>query len=380
MADTYGAIAIPVAATTPAGDPALTKLGNYLKAVVNVKALTAWTAARPRGIAAEQLPIRFVRLANPEEEGFNDKDLPALYLWREDGDFQQRTTDWHCDESHIKLIWALPSGTQLQQGERKSFFNALAKVIADALERGRDPNWADAGDPDVAAASIAASVNSIKLSAATQTVAQTLSGVALDGARGSATFTPTGLRLAPTVTTTLVGTVDDPGIPGPGDDDEAVYDINTAIVWTVVDWYGRTKTLSKRLTLPFGGETLTVPEDVARITSIYVPPQLSELGAFQFGTAAFVGRGSALRTRCSFDRLDTGKWTRAKVAIEVLDDEQRVTSRLMYPALAMTLTAVEQRVVDLTDATRFYPDAGDLDTEKVTAGQANLLLAARTLP
>ncbi len=368
MADTYGALAIPAAATTPAGDPALQKIGDYLQAVCNVKLLTAWSAIRPRSLAADQLPIRTVVVTNPEEEGFNDKDLPALYLWREDGDFQQRGSDIRNDESHIKILWVLPSDKQAHQQLRKPAFNAISKTIDDALERGRDPNWADAGDSEWTAASVAADTDSIKLSAATTMGALVFSGAALNGVRGNAAFAPAGLRLAPTITTSVTLT--------------DTYNTTDPTTWTFVDWYGRTRTLTKLLTLVRGGETLTVQEDVAEIVSIAQPAHLSTAGAIQYGTAAFTGRGSVLIDRAGFTRLDTGKWNRAKVQIEVLGGEhgETVERRLSYHALQMILTVLEERTVDIADATRFHPTAGDLDTTKVTDGEDDLLVASRTLP
>lgn len=358
MADTFGALVLPVTAgDQPAGDPALTRLGSYLKAVVNAQCAAAWLEARPRSEPTEALPIKFALAVNPEEDGFNDAHLPALYLFREDGNFGQRAEDWRSDESHIRILWVQPSAKQPEHAIRKPFFNAVAKAIDDALERGRDPVWQDAGDTEPLSITVAADTDSIVLSAATTTGAVVLTGAGLTGARAGDTFSP---LLPPTVTTAV--TVAD------------AYNTTAPIAWTCVDWHGRTRTYTRTLTLIRGGETLTVPEGVASVTSIARPAQLSTAGVIEFGTGPFAGRGSLLKSRCGFSSIALNKWLRAKVQIEGFDPAERLAPKV-WPAMQMTVTVTEKRTADLANTARFHPIGVSIDTEK-----ENLLLAQRSLP
>lgn len=366
MADTYGAATLPIAVTTPAGDPALAKVGAYLKAVVNPRMQAAWTAVWPRSGEAA-LPIKVVFTHDPRKRQFNDRDLPALYIFREDGEFSLPAADWRSEESRWKALWVLPSAAQDAAASIDPLWQAFAKACHEALVRGIDPLWVDAGETATLATSVAADTDSVALSMATLVAPVTLSGSSLNGVRGSATMAP---RLQPTVTTTLVeaGSLD-PGIPDAGDDGPGtteVYNTSDPIVWTVVDWHGVTRAKQARLTLPMGGETLGPLEDVARVVSIAVPAQLSTLGTLSFGTGAFAGRGSDLRQRASLEALAARSWRRVEVNIEVLNDDLRVDRRLTYPALELSLTAQEKHDFDRTDASRFAliatPPAGlDLD-------------------
>ncbi len=373
MADTFGSIKLPVAVTTPAGDPALLKVGRFIQAVVNAYCSDAWNVVfpRPDRAPAFQAAIAEVFTHNPEElrgESFNDKMLPALYIWRENGEFEHVAEDWDEHHSQWRAQWVMASDAQAKQILRRSMLPAIGKAIRAALHQGIHPDWVDDGDTGPNAASVAADPDSVKLAVSTSVSAQTYAGAALDGVRAGSTFSP---RLQPTVTTTEVDAFDDPGFPDLGDEDLGVvevYNTTDPIVWTCIDWYDREVTRSAYLTLPLGGETVGPPEDVKRVVSVHVPAQLSTIGTLTFGTGAATGRGSDLGERTGLKRIEATKWARDNLDIEVMVDD-RETRTLRYPALMVTIEVEEKFVFDRTDTARFHPTAapGGVDIDMLEA-------------
>jgi len=152
MAETFGAIALPVVAPAvgvPVSDPLVYHLASFLQSVVNAKATAAWNAVCP-GSA----PIRFVHYHEPDELCFVKRELPALFVWREEA---SRSSEWIAEDylqSHetIRIVWGFPDAVQNIMRVRHPIVNALAKVMTAAIELGRDPAWVVAGDPDPDAA------------------------------------------------------------------------------------------------------------------------------------------------------------------------------------------------------------------------------------
>lgn len=153
MADTYGAIAIPI--TVPpegvaVGDPLLTYVGSYLQAVLNAYITTAWQSVAPT------IPVvRTVYTSNPSDVEWNESDLPAIYLWRQQGGEEEHSAeDWYRSHDTLTFLWVPPPTPQATAGARGSIFNAIVKVIGLAIERNRDPSWVVASDVDPTAATL----------------------------------------------------------------------------------------------------------------------------------------------------------------------------------------------------------------------------------
>lgn len=126
MADTFGALEIPVDPTTsPVGDPTLGKIGRYIQAVLNVNALAAWTALRPRD-GNEALPIKRVFFHNPEEMDLNPKDLPALFLYRK-------------SNPYVHAAGELRGATRQQRGSQGPHEEVPTEYAVRASHRQRSP-------------------------------------------------------------------------------------------------------------------------------------------------------------------------------------------------------------------------------------------------
>ncbi len=339
MADTFGAVEVPVQSAEPAGDPALGHIGDYLKTILNAKAQAAFDAA---ALAAAGTPVvRAVYQEDPSQYVFDDCELPALCVYRARGGFENSSQDFHEDAAEIRVVWMLPHDRCRKVDARHPFFNAVAKLIAKALHAGIDPLWTATGETDPLASSVEADSDSVKLAVATSTSPQTHSGAALDGVRGDDALSP---RLQPTVTTGVVAGVD-------------TYNVTDPIVWTVVEWYGQTKTLSATLTLVRGGETVGPPEDVAQVVSVYVPAQIAAGGTLRFGTEAFVGRGSELLEVTKMASLRATGWRPIIIRVEELDASGRKARTSAFEAVEVAIVAQEREVEDLSDTTRFHPMA-----------------------
>lgn len=349
MADQFGALTLPLAATMdePIGDPVLGYIGAFLAAIINDVCADAWATLKPRG-TSHALPVLTVVANQPQKGRFNSNKLPALFLWRQRGTYEDRSLDWVEETGTIRVLWVFPPDPQEKSAPRFAFASAVAKTVALRLARGRDPAWQLEGDDDGEALDVEADVDSIALSKATEVIGTTYSGSDLDGVIGGAEMYP---RLEPTITTVLVsGDPDDPGIPDAGDDGPGgteVYNTDESIVWTFVDWNGLTRTRSMRLTLANGGETIALGEDVAEVVSVSMPAQLSTLGTFTFGTAAREGRGTIVagvgQLLCP-PRLR--EWTPEPIEIVVYDAEGRVADRLQYDAVGMTIEIRERGHTD----------------------------------
>lgn len=350
MTDFFGGVAIPVsddADLGPIGDPALGMVGAYLAATLNTYCGAAWLALRPRPNPGEQKPVRNVFTHNPQERSFNESQLPALFLWRDDSTFADIGDGWRRQDGKWRGLWIFPPDPQEKQTPRRPFGNAVAKVIDNALERGRDPSWvlAEDLDPgadgyDPTAGSFAADADSIRLSAATSTSPRTLSGAALDGVIGGDTMSP---RREITVTTTAsAGTYVGP------------------VVITCVDWLDREITFSVALPAD-GGTTVAIGEDVKSVVSIDEPAQNNALGAISYGTSAVVGRGSVLLAKTRLHKLELQDSRPGSLRVDVLDADDRIDHSKTYDAVAFTLNVQERSETGLDDETRFFPLQGEAD-------------------
>lgn len=154
MVDSYGPVPIPMAAPPAggsAGDPAIDTILSFLKAflVSDQNATGAWQVA---GVSPANPPVVGTFPHDPEEDVFNARDLPALYLWRESATNEWLADDYLVESSLLKLVWVMPRATPENQSVRSPFVNGLVKAIQVAIERGRTPGWVQSGDTDPNAA------------------------------------------------------------------------------------------------------------------------------------------------------------------------------------------------------------------------------------
>jgi len=149
MSERFGRTAFPVVATPPlteadaAGDPLLTLLGAFLKAAVNAACGTAWATLYPG-----ESPVAEVRFQDPNEGVFDERDLPAIFLWRPARGIERVADDWVVDKSEIVALWVPPPANLDRQSERAPLANTVLKAMARALTEGRDPAWLLSGDAD----------------------------------------------------------------------------------------------------------------------------------------------------------------------------------------------------------------------------------------
>ncbi|WP_394849697.1 hypothetical protein LZC95_19870 [Pendulispora brunnea] len=151
MGDRYGLVTAPVApagADEAAGDPALTHLAEFLRAWLNANAMEAFGHLMPR-----LPPCREAFCHDPEEVSFNERDLPAIFVWREGGNSERIADDYHVETSELALLWVVPPSPQAKQRIRQPFANAIWKLVDMGIERGRAPGFVVAGDSDPRAAS-----------------------------------------------------------------------------------------------------------------------------------------------------------------------------------------------------------------------------------
>jgi hypothetical protein len=148
VTDRHGALPIPrlpvPGAADTVADPLIDYTLAYFAAVLNAHADAAW-----RAVFAASGPVKRTFAHDPEQHCFGERDLPALYLWRSGGAApEQIADDWHLKRSNLTLLWVLPGAVQHPQHRRLPFVNGLVSLLHVAIEKGRDPAWHLAGDPD----------------------------------------------------------------------------------------------------------------------------------------------------------------------------------------------------------------------------------------
>ena len=152
MSDFFGDLQFPVqvpGATDSVHDPALDKIGAYLAACLNANLNASWGAVNPG-----QPFVKVVQTNSPSDSTFNEKDLPALFLWRNAMNNEQTTDDWTEVISDVTLLWVPQNAVQAKRSLRSPGVNGFTKVVTRALELGRTPAWIDAGDTDPTAATL----------------------------------------------------------------------------------------------------------------------------------------------------------------------------------------------------------------------------------
>jgi hypothetical protein len=161
MSDLFGVLPIPlvapVATDEAVGDPLLSKLLSCFKATLNANAPTAWRAVFKDRPMAD--PVKMTLDNDPRTGGFNDNDLPALYMFRESVSAPAWIAeDWLTQGSVCRLFWVMPAAVQAKGVLRSSIVNGIARALMVLVERERDPSWMDDGDPDALAATLGSSM------------------------------------------------------------------------------------------------------------------------------------------------------------------------------------------------------------------------------
>jgi hypothetical protein len=147
MADEFGAVQFPVAPPRnddqSVTDPALDKIGSYLQAVLNNRLNAAWGAVAPNTKFVQQFFTN-----NPTDSTFNDRDLPALFLWRSRSMDDQLADDYLETITDVVVLWIPTTADQFKRSLRDPIFNGFQKATSQAINVGRDPAWVDPLDPD----------------------------------------------------------------------------------------------------------------------------------------------------------------------------------------------------------------------------------------
>ena len=275
--DQYGGLPIPLLAPTSGAevaDPSVTIVANFLATVLNARAQVAYSAVVPpvAGLVTRPTPlanpvVRRVLTHDPEEEEFQESDLPAVYCWRKQGDRPYwLAEDYRVSEDEFVFLYVFQPAPQATRTLVQSFVNAVTKVVDRAIEQQRDPAYVAPGDPDPTAATTPPAQTAVKLPVSTATSDQTYSGAALDGSVGGAAFQPPQL---PTVTVT--------GVAGQG-----------VVEFTGVGADGNLRV--SRVTLS-GVGTFSGDFHLTQINEIAVPAQRAG-GTLAFGLYGFVGLGT----------------------------------------------------------------------------------------
>ena len=143
--------ATPVTLTAAAGDPLLDALGSYLQTTLNTYGLTPWQSVAPGKSVVSQ-----IRLHDPEKNGFDTKDLPALYVFRDDDSVATQVewiaSDYRSETGLLHVLWVPPDDVQDKRRLRVPVGNLVGKIVDASIEAGRDPAWVVSGDADPQAA------------------------------------------------------------------------------------------------------------------------------------------------------------------------------------------------------------------------------------
>lgn len=157
MADKYGALPFPItapSATATVSDPALDTLLAYLKAFANQYGATAWQAVYKANTVLPNNPVVGTFSHDPEYDQFNERDLPALFLFRNTGRHGEDIgEDIRCTYSTLTLWWVFPADRDMHRRVRqRPFLNGMAKLVDQAFRKERDPVYVVAGDTEPTAA------------------------------------------------------------------------------------------------------------------------------------------------------------------------------------------------------------------------------------
>jgi len=319
VTDRYGAVTLPAPlGEDPAGDPGLGVLGSFLQSVINARLGAAWAEVMPG-----KFPVETVIADDPEERNFNEKNLPALYLTRTKGKFEQLADDIRVAEDTIRILWILPPAPQAKARLRNKMMTAAARAADACLRRGRYAGWVHAAD--------LADADAVMTARPTALVAEALGGDDFDGEVGSSPLvTP---RKATITASSAVGAYSLSPVYIEG------YDADGAVI-------GESLTPVSA----DGGWTLEGSLEFSRVLRADVPAQALTTGSWTIGHTADQDadrEGSAVLLHAGIAKLvPTSTWEDTKVTIQITDGKPRV-----YEAMQLMLTAVEHWDADIEDGT-----------------------------
>ena len=147
----FGALPLPVpaaGATDTVSDPGLDVLIAFASAVIIARCATAWADIAPNTGAV----VKLTRTHDPAERIFSEKQLPALWGWRTQGEAETIADDFDTSVDKLTLLWVFPPALAANQRLRGPIVNGIAKALIASIKRGRDPAWVKAGDTEPQAA------------------------------------------------------------------------------------------------------------------------------------------------------------------------------------------------------------------------------------
>jgi len=137
------------------GDPSLVVIGEFIRAVMVARLSDAWSDINKPSIGGGTPVVKTISYNNPEDNTFNSKDLPGLYVFmpRDKPDKHERYADcqfWRI--RYVTVLWIPPQRDQVQRADRSPFFNAVSSAVRGALCLDRFPGYVIEGDTDPYAA------------------------------------------------------------------------------------------------------------------------------------------------------------------------------------------------------------------------------------
>lgn len=329
--DTFGAITLPIgspSAGESVADPALDVLLSFCKAVLNAEVSTAWgtRAAGETPIVRETFPH------NPEDVDFVDRDVPALFLYRDGGGtYEDDGIDIQRENSVLRLRWVFPPSPQTKQSTRTPILSGIGKALAPAISAGRHRSWvvdSDLADDDA-----------LRLAAATSTSSQTISGAGFDGALAGQ-----GIHAARPISITTSASI-------------GAYNTTDPIAVTFILKDGDEFTENVYLTNANGGETVATIWSAAIEVSVEIPAQLTTAGTIAIGYADSpeVDFGSLVKRFAGLSRLElVGPGRPNTLTISVRDGET-----MRYPTIDFDLRIQEILTIDKPATFDSFADADD---------------------
>ena len=331
--NTFGASTIPLqspATGEAVGDPALDVLLSFCKAVLNADAATAW-ATRAAG---ETPPVREVFAHDPVANDFVDRDLPALFMYRDNGGtYEDEGIDLHRENSTVKLRWVFPPTVQGPQASRDPIISGMSKTLAKAITQGRHASWVVADD--------LADNDALRTAAATSTSIQTITGAGFTGALAG-----DGVHAARPISITTTAAV-------------GAYNTTDPIVLTFLLADGREHSEDVYLTNANGGETISGIWPAALETSVVLPAMLTTTGTIAIGYADSpeVARGSLVKRAAGLSMLAlVGPGKRNTMPIQVKGATEQPPP---YRTLDFELRIQEICTIDMAASFDVFSDADD---------------------
>jgi hypothetical protein len=141
--------------TIPTGDPALVVIGEFVKAVMMSRLNAAWSSLGGASIGSGSDIVKTISYNNPEDNTYNLKDLPGLYVFQptdKQDQFERYADCQFWNIRYVTVLWIPQPRDQIQRADRAPFFNAIFKAVKGALVLDRFPGYVIVGDTDTFAA------------------------------------------------------------------------------------------------------------------------------------------------------------------------------------------------------------------------------------